>query len=57
MGGLETLAFAVVEVEDEVVFGDEVAGVEAKEAGSLVDGLVGTLEFDEGTDGGLVVSR
>ena len=55
MGGLEALAFAVVEVEDEIVFGDEVAGVEAEEDGGLVDGGVRAFEFDVGADGGFVV--
>jgi hypothetical protein len=49
------LALAVVEVEDEVVFGDEVAGVEAEETGGLVDGVVGAFELDESADGSFVV--
>ena len=49
------MALAIVEVEDEVVFGDEVAGMKAEEAGSLVNGSGRPLEFDEGADGGFVV--
>jgi hypothetical protein len=55
VGGREVLALAVVEVEDQVVFGDEVTGVEAEKPGCLVDGVVRAFELDEGTDGGFVV--
>ena len=55
VGGREVLALAVVEVEDEVVFGDEVAGVEAEETGGLVDGVVWAFELDESADGSFVV--
>lgn len=48
------MALAVIEVENQVVLGDEVARLEAKEASGLVDGLVRTFEFDEGTDGSFV---
>jgi len=54
VGGLEALALTVVQVEDEVILGDEVARVEAKLAGSLVDGVRRAFEFDEGADGGFV---
>lgn len=55
VGRLEVLAFAVVEIEDKVVLSDEVAGEEAEEAGGLINCVVGTLQFDEGSDGGLIV--
>ena len=55
VGGLEGLALAVVEVEEEVVFEDVVAGGEAKFAGGLIDGVAGAFEFDEGADGGFIV--
>lgn len=51
----EGLAFAVVEVKDQVVFSDEVARMEAQKAGGLIDGVGGTFEFDVYTDGGFVV--
>jgi hypothetical protein len=55
MGRGEVLAFAIVEIEDQVVFGDEVTRMEAEESGGLVDGMVGTFEFDKGADRGFVV--
>jgi hypothetical protein len=55
VGGGKALAFAVVKIEDEVVFGDEIAGVEAEEMGGLVDGVMRAFEFDVGADGGFVV--
>jgi hypothetical protein len=54
VGGLEVLAFAVVQVENQVVFDDEVAGMEAEEARGLVDGLMGAFELDKGSDGSFV---
>jgi len=48
------LALAVVDVEEEVVFKDVVAGGEVEEMGGLVDGVGWTFEFDEGADGGFV---
>lgn len=54
VGGGEILALAVVEVEDQVVFGDEVARVEAEETGGLVDGVVWAFELDESADGSFV---
>ena len=54
MGGLEVLALAVVEVEDEVVFQDIVAGRKAEFAGGLVNGGARAFELGEGTDGGFV---
>lgn len=48
------MALAVVEVEDQVVFGDEVARVEAEETGGLVDGVVWAFELDESADGSFV---
>ena len=54
VGGLEILALAVVEVKNQIVFGDEVTGVKTEEAGSLIDGVMGTFEFNKGADGGFV---
>ena len=50
MGGLEALAFAVVEVEDEVVFEDVVVVRVAEFAGGAVNGVGRALEFGEGAD-------
>ena len=50
MRGLEVLALAVVEVEDEVVLEDIVGGGKAEFAGGLVDGVAGAFELDEGAD-------
>lgn len=54
MGGLEVLALAVVEIEEEIVFQDVVAWGETEFAGGLIDGVAGAFEFDESTDGGFV---
>ena len=54
VGGLEILTLAVVEVENQVVLGDEVARVKTEEAGGLIDGVMGTFEFNEGADGGFI---
>jgi hypothetical protein len=54
VGGLNILAFAVVEIEKEIVFEDVVVWREAEFAGSLVDRVAGTFELDERADGGFV---
>lgn len=54
VGGLEILALAVVEIEEQIVFEDVVVGREAEFAGGLVDGVAGAFELDESADGGFV---
>ena len=46
----DTAAAAVVQVEDQVIFKDEVLDGVAEFAGGAVDGVAGTFEFDEGAD-------
>ena len=54
VGGLEALALAIVDIEDEVVLEDIIARGVAKIFGGAVDGVGGTFELDVGTDGSLV---
>jgi hypothetical protein len=54
VGGREVLTLAIVQIEDKVVFGDEVARVETELVGGQVDGMVGTFEFDKGANGGFI---
>jgi hypothetical protein len=52
VGGGLVAAAAVVEVEDEIVFGDEVAREEAEFGGGAIYGGWWTLQLDEGACGG-----
>jgi len=54
VGRLEALAFAIVDIEDEVVLEDVIVVGVAEFACGAVDGVGRAFEFDEGTDGGLV---
>lgn len=51
---MKPLALAVVDVKNEVVLDDVIAGGEAELMGGLIDGLTGAFEFDVGADGGFI---
>jgi hypothetical protein len=55
VGGTEILALAVVQIQDEVVLGDEIARMKTEKARGLINGSVRAFQFDEGADGSLVV--
>jgi hypothetical protein len=55
MGRLEVLALALVDVENKVVLGDEVAGMETEKPGGLINGLRRALQLDEDADGCFVI--
>ena len=54
MGGLEALSFAIVDIEDEIIFEDVVVVGVAEGLGRAIDSVGRTFEFDEGADGGFV---